>query len=119
MAKIVRLTESDLTRLVKRVIKEQKNNYSGSIIGSQMNFIMETSKKKMLGKIEKIYNPSKTTNQKSPYSQILVVNFGGQGRHEIGFSCQTGKLTGVSLGGDGKVYTDAGLEQRLSENWCK
>lgn len=118
MAKIVRLTESDLTRLVRRVIKEQNKNYSGSIIGAKVNFIMETSKKQMLGTIEKIYNPSEK-GIKSPYSQILVVNFGGQGRHEIGFTCNTGKLSAPHLGGDGKIYTDAGLEQRLSENWCK
>lgn len=116
MTKIVRLTENDLTRLVRRVIKEQNTNPGAKVVGSKINFIVEKTKKSMVGTIEKIYNPSEK-GVKSPYSQILVVNFGGQGRHEIGFSCQTGKMFSTSFGGN--VYTDSGLEQRLSENWCK
>ena len=46
--KIVRLTESDLTRIIRRVIKEQNSNPGARVVGSKINFIMETSKKKMI-----------------------------------------------------------------------
>ena len=117
MAKIVRLTESDLTRLVRRVIKEQQTT-TNRAVGSQINFITKDNKK-MPGKIEKIYTPSGTEMKRTGYNQILQVNFGGKGRHDIGFKCPN-QLIGISLvGGDGVLYTESGLEEGLGNNCPK
>jgi hypothetical protein len=42
MAKIVRLTESDLTRLVRRVIKEQQTEFDGDLLKCAQNQVQIT-----------------------------------------------------------------------------
>lgn len=51
MKKIVRLTESDLTRIVKRVIEESKNTMGGGIDNSDNN-------------LNKSFDKTKTTYRK-------------------------------------------------------
>ena len=119
MAKIVRLTESDLTRLVRRVIKEQQTTTNRGPVGSQINF-MTKDNTKYSGTIEKIYTPSGTEMNRTGYNQILQVNFVGKGRHEIGFKCSTKQLIGISLvGGYGVLHTESGLEEGLGNNCPK
>ena len=68
MKKIIRLTESDLMRLVKRVINEQKNNNTDNVIrdiGETINLYTDMANKKMLGQF-KIKKVSGNINNKIP-----------------------------------------------------
>ena len=111
--KIVRLTESDLTRIIRRVIKEQSSG--NKLIGQKYAFYNVKTKEKLVGAIEKIY-PAKGTEAPS-YSQILLVNFDTKGKMEIGFDCRKTTLYCPSL--NAQLYTDAGVEEYLSTTYCK
>ena len=56
MAKIVRLTESDLTRLVKRVIKEQELGKKLMTENMQSNFSMDIDKMVKDPRVKKVLN---------------------------------------------------------------
>jgi len=127
MAKIVRLTESDLTRIVRKVIKEQqttspvqtKNQSTGNkLIGRQFAFNNAKTKEKLLGTVEKIYPAPQSGPEAQPgYSQIMLVNFQKKGKIELSFDCKKSVFFSGAL--NAQVYTEAGVEDYMKSTYCK
>jgi len=69
MKKIVRLTESDLTRIVKRVIKEEENN---NMMANKVENLIEKPKVEM--KLEDIY--SQLTDEEKEELKMTLDNLG-------------------------------------------
>ena len=124
MKKIIRLTESDLMRLVKRVINEQKNNNTDNVIrdiGETINLYTDMANKKMLGQF-KIKKVSGNINNKIP-NIFIDLNDDNNKEYMIRFTCLSKNIGFRTLRGglnapDSTVYSTP-LEDNLKNGYCK
>jgi len=127
MKKIIRLTESDLIRLVRRVINEQSvpgNQATDNVIGKiggKINLYTDSRNKKMLGHF-KIKKVSGNKNSKIPYI-FIDLNDANNKEYIIRFNCLSNNIGFKALRGglnapDSTVYSTP-LEDNLKNGYCK
>jgi len=145
MKKIIRLTESDLMRLVRRVINEQgvidgggnvvrtktnnlpvktnnipRNQSTDNVIGEKINLYTDSINKKMLGQF-KIKKVSGEINNKTPYI-FINLNDDNNKEHRIYFTCLNNnigfKILHRTLLPLTTVYSTP-LEDNLKNGYCK
>jgi hypothetical protein len=127
MKKIIRLTESDLIRLVRRVINEQSvpgNQATDNDIrniGEKINLYTDSINKKMLGQF-KIKKVSGKIYDKTPYI-VIDLNDDNNKEHMIRFNCLSNNIGFQDFRGtlnvpNSTVYSTP-LKDNLKNGYCK
>ena len=128
MKKIIRLTESDLMRLVRRVINEQKNNNTDNVIkdiGGTINLYTDIRNKKILG-LFKIKNVSGKIKDKIP-SIFIVLNDDNKKEYMIKFTCfknigfknLRNSIANGNLNAPNSTVYSTPLENNLNNGYCR
>ena len=121
MARIVRLTENDLTRIVKRVIKEQSTVVPKleEFVGKTAKFVSDDKTKMNPFKIVRT-NPNSSQNEKAVFD-VDIINPQGETIKPatISLSCSNKKWSIVSPGDTNETYGfSPGLGQAVATKWC-
>jgi hypothetical protein len=78
MKKIIRLTESDLTRLVKRIIKEQQTTNKGGFACSKGNTHTVCSKKDNYGFVIRVFDNKSFDSNPNELPNVALFQAGGK-----------------------------------------
>ena len=126
MSKIIRLTEQDLVRLVKKVLQEQESNFditgkfpgSREFIGMKFPLFKDMNEKTILYQTAKIGGSGVTPSHTKPLliMQISDYPLGGYEGEPFTFNCNTGEFKNSRNGMKG--YNKK-LSEKLLNGMCK
>lgn len=121
MKKVIRLTESDLTRLVRRVIKEQSTVVPKleEFVGKTAKFVTDDKSEMMPFKIVKTH-PNSQQNQRAVFDvEIIDANGDTVKPTTMAFLCSNKKWSMYSPGDKKETFGfSVNLGNAVAKKWC-